>query len=148
MKKYIVIILLIAGFIYAGVQQSQKDSSGGTYSGSETLDDDQLLSEAFNNRESGLHVGGSGRVIRILSDDNEGSRHQKFIIKLGSGQTLLISHNIDIAPRINSISTGDQIEFYGVYEWNDKGGVVHWTHHDPDGSHEDGWLRHAGRIYQ
>ena len=148
MKKYIVIILLIAGFIYAGVQQSQKDSSGGTYSGSETLDDDQLLSEAFNNRESGLHVGGSGRVIRILSDDNEGSRHQKFIIKLGSGQTLLISHNIDIAPRINSISTGDQIEFYGEYEWNDKGGVVHWTHHDPDGSHEDGWLRHAGRIYQ
>ena len=148
MKKYIVIILLIAGFIYAGVQQSQKDSSGGTYSGSETLNDDQLLSEAFNNRESGLHVGGSGRVIRILSDDNEGSRHQKFIIKLGSGQTLLISHNIDIAPRINSISTGDQIEFYGEYEWNDKGGVVHWTHHDPDGSHEDGWLRHAGRIYQ
>ena len=148
MKKYIVIILLIAGFIYAGVQQSQKDSSGGTYSGSEVLDDDQLFSEAFNNWESGFQVSGSGRVIRILSDDNEGSRHQKFIIKLGSGQTLLISHNIDIAPRINSISTGDQIEFYGEYEWNDKGGVVHWTHHDPDGSHEDGWLRHAGRIYQ
>jgi hypothetical protein len=40
------------------------------------------------------------------------------------------------------------VEFFGEYEWNAKGGVVHWTHHDPQGLHENGWLKHQGRLYQ
>ena len=148
MKKYFIIIIIIAGFIYAGLQYSNNNFPGSSSLNSEISTNDQVFEDAFNNEQSGIQVSGSGRVIRILSDDNEGSRHQKFIIELGSGQTLLISHNIDIAPRINSLSKGDQIDFYGEYKWNDKGGVVHWTHHDPDGSHEEGWLKHNGRTYQ
>jgi tRNA(Ile2) C34 agmatinyltransferase TiaS len=112
------------------------------------LSNQQVLADAFKNKESNIQVSGSGRVTATLPDDNEGSRHQRFIIELDSGLTLLVSHNIDIAPKINSLVKGDQIEFYGEYDWNTKGGVVHWTHHDPDGSHEDGWLKHKGRIYQ
>ncbi|NRA83805.1 MAG: DUF3465 domain-containing protein [Gammaproteobacteria bacterium] len=106
------------------------------------------LSNAYNNQQSNVQVEGYGSVIRILKDDNQGSRHQKFILKLSSGQTILIAHNIDLAPRINSISNGDEIQFYGEYEWNNKGGVVHWTHRDPNGHHIGGWLKHQGRIYQ
>ncbi|WP_366522502.1 DUF3465 domain-containing protein [uncultured Psychromonas sp.] len=40
------------------------------------------------------------------------------------------------------------VEFYGEYDWNDRGGVVHWTHRDPNGYPVDGWLKHQGRIYQ
>ncbi|MFA6051930.1 MAG: DUF3465 domain-containing protein [Methylobacter sp.] len=109
---------------------------------------DAALANAFSNHESNLQVSGQGVVTRLLPDDNNGSRHQKFIIKLPSGQTLLISHNIDLAPRINSLREGDAIEFYGEYEWNEKGGVVHWTHRDPNGSHEAGWLQHQGNRYQ
>ena len=97
---------------------------------------------------SGQQVQGSGRVIRILSDDNEGSRHQRFIIELATGRTLLVAHNIDLAPRVASLVTGDTIAFNGEYEWNDRGGVIHWTHHDPRGRHEAGWIRHNGRKYQ
>jgi hypothetical protein len=39
------------------------------------------------------------------------------------------------------------ISFYGEYEWNNKGGVIHWTHHDPRGSHPDGWLLYDNRKY-
>ena len=106
------------------------------------------LNEAYKNHQSNVQVQGSGIVIHILNDDNKGSRHQKFILKLSSGITILIAHNIDLAPRINLISKGDTVQFYGEYEWNKKGGVVHWTHKDPNGYHVGGWLKHNGKIYQ
>jgi len=87
-------------------------------------------------------------VSRILSDDNKGSRHQRFILRLSSGQTLLVAHNIDLAPRINNLQNGDSVQFYGEYEWNSTGGVIHWTHHDPGGQHVGGWLEHNGRKYK
>jgi uncharacterized membrane protein len=106
------------------------------------------LEQAIQQRTSNVQVKGTGTVIRLLKDDNRGSRHQKFILKLASNKTILIAHNIDLAPRINAISTGDIIAFYGEYEWNNKGGVVHWTHHDPNGHHIGGWLKHNGNTYQ
>lgn len=111
-------------------------------------DSDELLAELFASGVSDVQVQGEGIVIVLLADDNQGSRHQRFIIQLNSGQTLLIAHNIDLAPRINSLSLGDRIEFFGEYEWNDKGGVIHWTHYDPAGKHEDGWIMHEEIVYQ
>ncbi len=110
--------------------------------------DDQQIAAAFANRQSNLQVAGQGTVLRILPDDEKGRRHQKFILALASGQTLLVAHNIDIAPRIEDLREGDAVSFYGEYEWNAKGGVIHWTHHDPDGRHLDGWLQHEGKTYQ
>ena len=109
---------------------------------------DEQVIQAYQRRQSDVQVAGSAVVSRILPDDNEGSRHQRFILQLSSGRTLLIAHNIDLAPRINTLREGDLVEFYGEYEWNEKGGVVHWTHHDPGGRHIGGWLRHNGRTYQ
>jgi hypothetical protein len=109
---------------------------------------DSALQAAFKNRQSDLQVQGEGVVTRILPDDNEGSRHQRFILRLGTGQTLLIAHNIDLAPRVSGLDSGDAVTFYGEYEWNSKGGVIHWTHHDPDNRHVGGWLKHRGRTYQ
>ena len=106
------------------------------------------LAEAFQNKRSGLQVTGAGVVSRLLADDTSGDQHQRFILKLASGQTLLIAHNIDLAPRISGLKLGDRVEFYGEYEYNAEGGVVHWTHHDPAGKHPDGWLRHQEQIYQ
>lgn len=109
---------------------------------------DVLIAEAFRNGRSNVQLGGEGRVARILPDDNNGSRHQKFLLELESGHTLLIAHNIDLAPRVESLREGEVIEFYGEYEWNQKGGVIHWTHHDPKGVHPGGWLKYQGRVYK
>ena len=96
----------------------------------------------------GSRVEATGTVEKVLADDRSGSRHQRFIVKLPSGQTLLIAHNIDIAPRIDGIARGDSVSFSGIYEPNNKGGVVHWTHHDPSGRHAAGWIEHRGQRYQ
>lgn len=95
-----------------------------------------------------MAVQGQGRVIKVLPDDNDGSRHQRFILRLDQDMTLLLAHNIDLAPRLAGLQSGDEVAFSGIYEWNAKGGVVHWTHHDPRGQHKAGWLRYKGSSYQ
>ncbi len=109
---------------------------------------DAMFQQAFDSRSSGLQVEGAGEVLKMLRDDLDGSRHQRFIVRLKSGQTILIAHNIDLAPRVQSLKTGTRVSFSGVYEWNKNGGTVHWTHHDPDDRHRAGWIRYDGRVYQ
>jgi hypothetical protein len=109
---------------------------------------DEVLADAFEHHRSRIEVEGAGRVVRILPDDTEGTEHQKFILQLASGQELLVAHNTDLAERVPNLRKGDTIEFRGEYEWNEKGGVLHWTHHDPHGNHADGWLKVDGRVYQ
>ena len=109
---------------------------------------DRVIKEAFRNRSSGLQVRGVGTVIRILPDDAKGSRHQRFLVRLSSGHTVLVAHNIDLAPRVTALKEAEPVEFYGEYEFNPKGGVVHWTHHDPQGRHAGGWIKYKGNTYQ
>lgn len=111
-------------------------------------DHDAIIEDAFVRHISGLQVAGQGRVVKVLRDDDNGSRHQRFIVQLDSGRTVLVAHNIDLAPRIDALRTGDTIAFFGEYEWNPKGGVVHWTHRDPQGRHSAGWVKHEGQTYQ
>lgn len=109
---------------------------------------DLILKDAFQRRTSNIQVEGEGIISKILPDDKDGDRHQKFIVLLNSGQTILIAHNIDLAGKIDSIQEGNRIAFNGEYEWNEKGGLVHWTHHDPNNNHAAGWIKHDGQIYQ
>ena len=82
----------------------------------------------------------------MLSDDNDDSRHQRFILQLSNRDTLLIAHNIDLAKRV-PLGMGDRVKFRGMYEWNDLGGLIHWTHDDPHDSEEGGWIRYRRKIY-
>ncbi|ENM5732278.1 DUF3465 domain-containing protein [Vibrio mimicus] len=109
---------------------------------------DAVLQQAYQSQQSDLQVQGFGQIVKVLPDDNDGSKHQKFILKLNSGQTLLVAHNIDLAPRIPNLKVGDSVEFYGEYEWNKKGGVLHWTHKDPQNRHAHGWLKYNGQVYE
>ncbi|MBW8363248.1 MAG: DUF3465 domain-containing protein [Rhizobium sp.] len=111
-------------------------------------DSDAVLEHAFTHRIGNLQVAGQGTVVKLLPDDASGSRHQRFILRLASGRTLLVAHNIDLAARIETLQAGDTVAFYGEYEWNPKGGVIHWTHHDPQARHVSGWIKHGGQVYQ
>lgn len=110
--------------------------------------ENRSVDDAFSTRAHNVQVEGAGIVVKVLRDDVEGSRHQKFLLRLPSGLTILIAHNIDLASRVEDLHAGDTVQFNGDYEWSEKGGVVHWTHRDPSGRHVAGWLKHNGRRYQ
>jgi hypothetical protein len=112
------------------------------------LTDLDTLQDAYDNQISNFQARQTGRIVKILKDDKYGSNHQRFVVKLESGQNILIAHNIDLAPKVEGFQTGALISFKGEYEWNNKGGVIHWTHHDPKGSHPNGWLFYNNRKYE
>lgn len=110
--------------------------------------DSSSVDRAFEGRRSDVPVEGRGKVVRILKDDEAGSRHQRFIVRLDSGTTVLVAHAVDVAGRIEPLEIGDEISFRGEYVWNPRGGLVHWTHHDPAGRHATGWIRRGDRVFE
>lgn len=110
--------------------------------------DDAAVIQAFKSKKSDIFVEGSGVVKKLLADDNKGSRHQKFLVTISDEQTLLFAHNIDLAPRLDALAVGDVVTFRGEYVYNPKGGVMHWTHHDPQGGNKVGWIKHNGKTYE
>lgn len=144
MKMFRIVLVILAGVAWLAWENQAFESPLDFDSGSSSF----ALQQAISARQSDVQVQSRGRVVRVLLDDNQGSRHQRFILEVGGGQTILIAHNIDLAPRIDKLYQGDEVAFNGEYEWNDRGGVVHWTHRDPQRRHKGGWLKHAGRTYQ
>ncbi len=114
----------------------------------ETATGTNLVLDAFRAHRSDVQVEVEGRVLRSLPDDADGARHQRFVIELsGSKHTVLVAHNIDLAPRVE-MQVGDRVTVAGEYEFNEQGGVLHWTHHDPAGRHEGGFVRVGARVFR
>jgi hypothetical protein len=110
--------------------------------------DSSSVDRAFEGRRSDVPVEGRGKVVRILADDEAGSRHQRFIVRRDSGATVLVAHAIDVAGRVSPLGVGDDVSFRGEYVWNPRGGLVHWTHRDPAGRHANGWIRRGDRVFE
>jgi Protein of unknown function (DUF3465) len=72
--------------------------------------------------------------------------HEAFDVKSSAGP-LEVVDNVAIAPRC-PVRAGDSVEIAGEMV-HDPGRlpVVHWTHHDPQHSHRDGFIRLHGRLY-
>jgi len=143
MRRVLAIIALaVAAFIAVNRFDAPVDSGG------VVTDRNDALFQAIADRRSDVWVEGKGVVVKVLPDDKKGSRHQRFVLEIEGGGTILIAHNIDLAERIPSLEKGDIVAFRGEFEWNAKGGVVHWTHHDPGGRKKGGQLQHQGRVYR
>lgn len=145
-----IIVVLIAAYIGIDLKQNNLNDNVVQTSIVEeaAVDDQHKIMKAYKQQISNIQVQSKGEVKAILADDNDGSRHQKMILKLENGLTVLVAHNIDLAPRVEGLRKGEIVEFYGEYEYSPKGGVIHWTHHDPQGKHVDGWLKYQGKSYQ
>jgi hypothetical protein len=143
-KKNLILVLLAAG-IYTLAAKGDMTFSGAPL---EYVPPSTTIQKAFVNQQSNVQIQGKGRVVKVLRDDTKGLQHQKFILQTSPEYTVLVAHNIDVAPRLPGLKEGDIVNFFGEYEWNARGGVIHWTHRDSSGRHANGWLKYDGKTYQ
>lgn len=142
------LIRVIAIVVVLAISYFAKDSIDlGSLTKPKSTSNGPTVESLFESKTSDTVIEVSGRVKAVLKDDLEGSKHQKFILKFSSGHTVLVSHNIDLAPRV-PLGVGDDIELRGEYEWTEKGGVIHWTHHDPGNRRPGGWIKLKGKTYK
>lgn len=155
MKKFTALGIVVLAALLGYCQQHIKDQSpqstdstlGQAGRGTDSSDN-AAIDLAIEQQRSHVQLQMQGSVSKVLQDDNDGSRHQRFLVALPSGRTILVAHNIDLAGRVSDLQAGDSVELYGEYVWNERGGVMHWTHRDPAGRHVPGWIKHNGHVYQ
>ena len=116
--------------------------------GASAQPDDAAIVNDFHNHQSNVEVTADGTVVRLLADRTSSTgTHEQFIVKLSSGDlTVEIEHNISIARRV-PLKDGDHVIVHGEYVWNSQGGLIHFTHHDPQGTHEGGYIQDGGTTY-
>ena len=110
----------------------------------QTAECSQVLS-AFRAHRSGIWLGMSGRVARLLADSDGTRVHQRFIVGCAQGQTVLIVNDVSIGQRA-PVHPGDTVAVRGQYVWNTHGGLIHFTH-QANGGAESGWILLNGRLY-
>ena len=98
-------------------------------------------------------IGSTGEIILLKKIDGEIFVINALPFDQTAGMNRKISPDAEffrIAQNslLNNSGKGDVVDFFGEYEWNSNGGVIHWTHHDPQGRHVTGWLKHNGRTYK
>jgi hypothetical protein len=117
--------------------------------------DDGGIGDLYRQQRGDVVVTASGTIVKILPDDDDTSdgseKHQKFLVELPASAgddaiTIRICHNLKFG-RV-PVAEGDTIRFKGEYEYTELGGTLHWTHHDPRGTHEDGYIEHNGTRYE
>ena len=154
-RNLIVIALLIAAAAWQyfsgniGQQTTKPTATPSSATTSKPIDQSKTIAQlrqAANDPHAKFWTNIQGGVIKNLKDDNEGDRHQKFLVQVANDLTLLVSHNIDVASRV-PVREGDTVKIKGEYVWNNRGGVIHWTHHDPKGRKAGGWIEENGQRY-
>lgn len=155
-RNLVVIALLLgaAGWQYfsgsVGSSTTQPTSQTANSSGGASANQAKTIAQlraAANDPNAKFWTVIQGTVIKNLKDDNEGDRHQKFLVQIADDLTLLVSHNIDVASRV-PVREGAPVKIQGEYVWNNRGGVIHWTHHDPKGRKTGGFIEVDGKRYE
>lgn len=106
--------------------------------------DNLPLEQTFDHRFTEVQVLVSGQVVSILPEE---PAYQRFMLELPNGQQVMVTHNIGLGTPITNLQMGDRVQVFGLYEWDQEGGKISQTYHDPSGQQVDGWVEHDGVLY-
>ena len=84
---------------------------------------------------------------RFFQGKHSRFEHEQFDCRADDGSTFRVIDNVTIGPRI-PVVPGDRVTVKGELV-HDRGQppIVHFTHHDPWGTHEGGFVEAGGRVY-
>ncbi len=111
---------------------------------------DRALCDAYSAQRSNVEVVADGTVTHVLGvAPGRVSPHEGFLLRLASSCSLVVrvEANTDFTGTI-PIALGQRVAVKGEYEFYPRGGVVHWTHRDPRGRHEGGYIETGGQVYE
>lgn len=115
-------------------------------SASQIRDDSDIVRAVNDQRRVDFVEGGGLTVTKLLPDDNNGLKHQKWMVRLSNGFTMQAVYNSDLCPRV-PLKVGDVIAMGGQFIWTKGGALLHWLHHDPKGRRPDGFVFVNGKFY-
>jgi hypothetical protein len=130
-------ISLVSIFVLAGCTTTQAP-------------DDRAVCDAYGAARSHVEVVADGTVTRLLGvAPGRVSPHEGFLMRLSSACNLVmrVEANTDFTGPI-PLAENQRVSVKGEYEYYPGGGVVHWTHRDPRGRHEGGYIQTNGRLYE
>jgi len=99
---------------------------------------------------SGAEVLAEGTVVAELGTSNGPSgEHEGFLLRLTRQCDLMlrVETNVDITGPV-PLRPGETVIVKGQFEDDPTGGVIHWTHHDPEGRHVAGYVLAGGKYYE
>jgi hypothetical protein len=106
--------------------------------------------DAIAHGQSGAEVTVEGPVVRVLATHGGAQGvHEQFIVAVRANsaeQDVLVADNISIG-RAAPVRKGDDVTVRGELAIDPSGPVIHWTHHDPRGRHQSGYVRLNGILY-
>ncbi|WP_413944256.1 DUF3465 domain-containing protein [Bdellovibrio sp. HCB-162] len=128
-------------------QSSKEDSSSqGTQAVDNNANDSDIVRAVNEQRRVNFVEGGGMVVTKVLPDDNNGLKHQKWVVRLSNGKTMQAVYNSDMCPRV-PVKVGDVVAMGGMFLWTNTGALLHWLHHDPRGNRPDGYVYVNGKYY-
>lgn len=110
------------------------------------VNDSDLIVQAFQARQSNVLVEAEAKVVWVYQDLEDKSKYQNFTVRLTNGHRVRVRHSLDEARRA-PVQKNDTIRLRGEYDWASDGGLIHWTHDDPAGRREGGWIEVDGKRF-
>jgi hypothetical protein len=112
--------------------------------------DDGRICSLYAQGASHVEVLAEGTVVALMgTSSGRSGDHEGFLLKLNKQCDLLL--RIEVNTSITGpvpLRPGESVEIKGEYDTDSTGGVIHWTHHDPEGRHVNGYLIAAGKTYR
>ena len=106
----------------------------------------RVLADAYLNKKSGMMAEVQGQVTRLIMDEEESARVQKFVICAISGQSRLVTHDLSRSDRV-PVAIGDKVMVRGEYVWSEPGGTLICPTRDNGSGGRNGWIEHKGERY-
>ncbi|RYZ84614.1 MAG: DUF3465 domain-containing protein [Proteobacteria bacterium] len=108
--------------------------------------DSQIVAAVEARRRTNFVEGGGMVVTELLPDDNNGLKHQKWMVRLSNGAQMQAVYNSDMCPRV-PIKVGDIVSMGGQFIYSNEGPMLHWLHYDPRRERPDGYVEINGTSY-